>query len=316
LAKSSRMLTLVQRNLILNRHAVRDETPVPLFKTLTALNGSAERSAHQYAASPVLRTNSIDDQTKSRGATTASAALMGAVKNAVRDALESQPGDDLTSVTEIVTERGAATRKRLNVRAAWWAGAIITSTLAIFVRMHLPRLLSQDSGASASAVQPSTWAVPDTLKEPADSNANTTDETGQTYRLPIYWAGERDGDKGVIAEQQKIAEQLEAQYMDALSEFHQQESEANDLEQQVHEQSTQIDSERLLVDNSDPSSLENFHSKMDYYDSLVERASTARVAYNALGNPLNILSQRVSAQNAYVNRMIHAYNAKSGRVDR
>jgi hypothetical protein len=229
---------------------------------------------------------------------------------------KSQLHEDLSILTEILSEQDAAERKRSIVGAAWCAGALILCTLAVMVAVQLSKSVPQNSGTSSSTVPPSNRAVPDTPEQPAaDSNANATHVTGGIYRVPNYVAAERGGDQRVIAEQKQLAKQLEAQYREALSVLHEQELEANDLEQQVHAQSTQNDREWLRMDNSDPSHLEDFHGKVDYYSSLVSRASTARAAANALVEPLNTLGQRVKAQNAYVNRLIDDYNAKARRVD-
>jgi hypothetical protein len=161
------------------------------------------------------------------------------------------------------------------VGTAWFAGAVVLCTLAVIV--HLSKTVPQDLGTSSLIVSPSNGVVPDTPEQPAAaSNANATDVTGRIYRVPSYVAGELDGEQPVITEQKQTAQQLETQYRDALSAFHEQELEANTLEQQLHEQSTQIDRERLLLDKSDPSSLEDFHSKVDYYNMSAERALQER----------------------------------------
>jgi hypothetical protein len=343
LAKGSRMRSLVQRNLDVGRQAVL----VPLNKALAAVNGRAESPAQRYAAfgrdvlplwtailadlplseegrsaaadaaAQVLRTISIDAWTKARDASTASAALKDARKYAIGDSLQSQLYEDFSILTEILSEQGAAERKRPIAGAAWCAGALILCTLAVMVTVHLSKSVPQNSGTSSSTVAPSFRGFPDTPEQPAaDSNLNATAVTGRIYRVSNHVTGELDGDQRVIAEQKQLAQQLEAQYRDAVSVSHEQESEANDLEQQVHEQSTQNDREWLRVDNSDPSNLEDFHSKVDYYNSLVNRATTARAAANALVDPRNTLGQRVNAQNAYVNRLIDDYNAKARRVDK
>jgi hypothetical protein len=232
-------------------------------------------------------------------------------------ALQSQLYEDFRSHAEVVTEQGGAKRRRLRLVAAWCAGAVILSTLAVIVNTHLSKSLPQDSFTSSSAVETSNRAVPDTPEQwAADSNTNAIHEIGQDNRAPNSMPDALDGDRRAIAEQMQTAEQLEAQYRDAMSEFREQELEANNLEQQVHEQSTQIIRARLLVENSDPSSVEDFHGKEDYYNSLVNRTSTARAATNALVDPLNTLGQRVSAQKAYLNRLIDDYNAKLRHVDR
>jgi hypothetical protein len=319
----------------------------PLHEALAAVNGRAESPARRYArfgrdvlpvltaivadlphseecrsaaadaAAQVLRTISIDAWTKARDANTASAALKDARKYAVGDSLQSQLHEDFSILTEILSGQDAAERKRLIAGAAWCAGALILCSLAVVVTVHLSKSVPQNSGTPSSTVAPSIRAFPDTPEQPAaDANANATAVTGRIYRVPNDAAGERDGDQRVIAEQKQLAQELEAQYRDASSVSLEQESEASDLEKQVHEQSTQNDREWLRVDNSDPSNLEDFHSKVDYYNSLVSRASTARAAANALVEPLNTLGQRVKAQNAYVNRLIDDYNAKARRVDK
>jgi hypothetical protein len=343
LAKGSRMRTLVQRNLDVGRQVVL----VPLNRALAAVNGRAESPARRYArfghdvlpvltaivadlplseecrsaaadaAARVLRTISIDAWTKARDADTASAALNGARKYAIGDSLQSQLYEDFSILTEILSEQGAPERKRPFSGAAWCAGALTLCTLAVILTVHLSKSVPQNSGTASSTVAPSIRAIPDTPEPPAAySNSNAAVATGQIYRVPNYAAAEPDGDQRVTVEQKQAAQQLEAQYRDALSVFHEQELEANDLEQQLREQSTQIDSERLLVDNSDPSSLEDVHSKIDYYNSLVSRARTAQAATNALVEPLNALGQRVNGQNAYVNRPIDDYNARARRVDK
>jgi hypothetical protein len=343
LAKDSRMRSFVQRNLDVGRQAVL----VPLNKALATVNGRAESPAQRYAAfgrdvlplltailadlppseegrsaaadasAQVLRTISIDAWTKTRDAATASAALKDARKYAIGDSLQSQLYEDFSILTEILSEQAAAERKRPIAVAAWGAVALILCTLAVIVTVHLSKSVPQNSGTVSSTVALSNRAVPDTPEQPAaHSNANATDASERVYRASNHVAGELDGDLRVLAEQKQLAQQLEAQYRDALSVSHEQESEANDLEQRVHEQSTQNDREWLRVDSSDPSTLEDFHSKVDYYNTLVGRASTARAAANALVDPLNTLGQRVKAQNAYVNRLIDDYNVKARRVDK
>ena len=343
LAKGFRMRSLVQRKLDVSRQAVL----VPLHKALAAVSGRAESPAQRYAtfgrdvlpvltaivadlplseegrsaaadaAAQVLRTISIDAWTKARDTNTAAAALRDARKYAIGDSLQSQLYEDFSILAEILSEQGVAERKRPIAGVAWCAGALILCTLAVTVTVHLSKSAPQNSGTLSSTVPSPNPAAPDPPVEPAaDSHANATDVTGRAYGVSNYAAGELDGDPRVIAEQKQLAQQLEAQYRDASSVFHEQESEANVLEQQVREQSTQNDREWLRVDNSDPSSLESFHSKVDYYNGLVSRASTARAASNALLESLTTLDQRVNAQNAYVNRLIDDYNAKARRVDK
>jgi hypothetical protein len=337
------MKSLVQRNLDVGRQAVL----VPLNKALATVHGRAESPAQRYAAfgrdvlplltailadwplseecrsaaadtaAQVLRTISIDAWTKARDANTASAALKDARKYAIGDSLQSQLYEDSNIFTEILSEQGARERKRPIAGAGWCTGALTLCTLAVIVTVHLSKSVPQSSGTASSTVAPSNRGIPDTPERPAaDSNSNAAAVTGRIYRVQNYAAAEPDGDQRVIVEQKQAAQQLEAQYRDALSVFHEQELEANDLEQQVHEQSTQNDREWLRVDNSDPSNLEDVHSKVDYYNSLVNRASTARAAANALVDPLNTLGQRVNGQNAYMNRLIGDHNAKGRRVDK
>jgi len=330
LAKGSATRALVQRNLAAAQQGVLDEMLAPLYKTLAVVNASAERPAHRYAAferdvlplltttvaevplsveawtavsdaaARALRTISIDAWTKDRDALTAAAALKDARTHALSDALRNLLYEDSTRHTELLTERNAAKRKRLTGGAAWCAGAVLLSMLAIVVSSHrsTPWVLGLNT---------SSWS-----KQSAHGvffEVSAADESGQIDRVRNDPAGELAGGQNTGGEQGHTAQQLEADYHDAWSVFHEQELEADNLEQQAREQSMQLDVERRRVNNSDPSALEDFHSKEDYFNSLVHQASAGRAAANALADSLKSLSQRVHDQHADEARVTNDHNA-------
>jgi hypothetical protein len=329
LAKSATTRARAQSALDAARQGVLDEMLAPLYKAFATVNDSTECPAHRYAAfgrevlplltttvtdvplsvaawtaasdaaARVLRTISKDAWPKARDAPTASAALKDARTHALSDALRNLLDKDSTSLDALVTEYNSVRRNRLIGGAAWCAGAVVLSVLASLVNSHRPIPWQLDVTTGASVVPPARWA---------SSGVNAALASGQDDRVRNDVAGELAGGMSAVDEQAHTAQLLEAQYYDAWSVFHEQELEANVLEQQAREQLTQIDAARLRVNNSDPAALEDLHGKEDYYSSLVRRASAARVAANALVDPLNALSQRVSAQNAFKDRLLSDHN--------
>jgi hypothetical protein len=227
-------------------------------------------------------------------------------ETAARIAASETPAQALRTVS---FDAWTKVRNRPIVDAAWRAGPVILGALAFIVALQLLSRELQGSYTSPRTLPSPHVSVPDSPKQlAADTRANTAPAT-ERLRVAKSTARELDEEQRVIAEQKQIAQQLESQYREASSLLHEQESEANNLEQQLHEQSRQIDRERFFVDPSDSSSIEYSHSKEDHYKNLVKQATTARATADALVDPLNTLGQRVSAQNALVNRLVDSYNA-------
>jgi len=299
------------------RYAAFRNDVLPRLVTVMADPSLAEnaRIAASDTAAQALRTVSVDAWTKAKDATTASAALRDAMQYATGDTLRSLY-EDFKVLSEMLTEQRAAEPNRPIVNAAWRGGPVILGTLAFIVTLQLLSRELQRPFTSSRAVPPSHVSVPERPKQlAADTHANTAQGTGR-FGFAKSTTRELEAEQRVITEQTQIAQQLESQYREASSLLHEQESEANNLEQQLREQSRQIDRERSFVDPSDPTSIEYSHTKEDYHKNLVKQATTARAAAEALGDPLNTLGQRVSAQNALVNRLVDSYNAKVQHVDR
>ncbi len=298
------------------RYAAFKDDVLPRLVTIMADQSLSEeaRIAASDAAAQALRTVSVDAWTKAKDATTASAALRDAMQYATGDTLKNLY-EDFKILNEMLTEQRAAEPNRPIVDAAWRAGPVILGALAFIVTLQLLSREIRGSYTSSRTLPPHV-SVPDSPKPlAADTPAHTAQAT-EKFRIAKSTARELDGEQRVIAEQKQIAQQLENQYREASSLLHEQESEANNLEQQLHEQSRQNNRERSFVDPSDPNSIEYSHSKEDHYKNLVKQATTARAAADALVDPLNTLGQRVSAQNALVNRLVDSYSAKDPHVDR
>jgi hypothetical protein len=341
-AKTFTIKSLVQMIPGTSRQAGLDHLLTPFYTALANVSGSAKSPARRYAAfkrdvlprltttlakprlseagriavshaaARVLRTISVDAWTKAKDAKTASAALKHAMQYAVDDVLRGLY-EDFKILNDILFEQGAAERKRPITDAMWRAGTLILSTLSMVVTLYLSRA-PHDWGIASLAIPSSRGVIRVTTQQSvAGSNASAS-ATGRADHHRA--ANELNEKQRVIAEQQLIAEQLAAEYRDAASVLHQQESEANNLEQQLHEQSRQIAREMHMLNTSDLSGVEELHSKEDYYNSLGNQARIARNTANALVDPLNALGQRVSGQNALVNGLVDDYNAKTQRIDR
>jgi len=334
LAKDSKIRSLVQGNLRVASRGRFDQDFVSLDTALAALNGSGENPAQRYAAfgrevlpkliaaavdrplsdegrisalnaaSRVLRTISVDAWTKGNDAITASAALQDALKYASDETLRSLY-EDYKILNDILIEQGAAGRGRPTVDAKWRAGALILCALLAFAAtLQLSNTVPRDSDRPSVTLRP---------QSTAPSIAKPTGVTGG-LRVVAPTRDELDLDQRFIAEQKRIAAQLEAEYRDASSLLHERESEANNLEQQLLDQSRHLNRGRSSASDADPSVVDARQKNQDYYNTLVNQASESRAAAGALVDPLNALGERVSRQNLYVNRLLDDYDAKLKRL--
>jgi chromosome segregation ATPase len=130
------------------------------------------------------------------------------------------------------------------------------------------------------------------------------------YRIPNSVSTELDGAKQQITIEKAKADALDTKLATAKQAVEGQRSQVTDLQTRVDALGRQIDTDRIYLDRTSQSDIDDFNAKVNRYNTLLRSVRTENATANELIDTYNALVEEAKAQDRVVSQMIDSYNAK------
>ncbi|HOC54198.1 MAG TPA: topoisomerase C-terminal repeat-containing protein [Verrucomicrobiota bacterium] len=195
---------------------------------------------------------------------------------------------------------------------ATWIG--ITAALFVIAAIYTP-----PSATTPPATPPAAPVkfIPDqpaaprtTTTTPATRPSPPPTSPDRTYRVPSTVSYELDNAKQQITLEKAKAEALDTKLTAAKQALEAQRSQAEELGTRVEALGAQIDRDRIYLDRSSQSEIDDFNAKVGRYNTLLRTFRAENATANEMVDSYNTLLEAAKAQDRVVNQLIDSYNAK------
>ena len=186
--------------------------------------------------------------------------------------------------------------------ATWIA---LTAALFIIAAIYPPSLAPAPSPTPAS-IPP---AAPASFTPATIPSSPATPEK-RTYRIPSTVSADLQSAKDQIALEKAKAEALDTKLAAAKQTLEAQRSQVEDLQTRLDTLAAQIDRDRIYLDRSSQSDIDDFNAKVNRYNTLLRTVRAENATANEMVGLYNTLLEAAKAQDRVVNQLIDNYNAK------
>lgn len=134
--------------------------------------------------------------------------------------------------------------------------------------------------------------------------------TKRTYRIPSSVSAELETAKQQISIEKAKSDALDTRLVTAKQGVEAQQSQLDDLRSRQETLGRQIDRDRIYLDPTNQSEIDDFNAKVNRYNTLLRNVRAENATANELIDSYNTLLEEAKAQDRGVSQMIDSYNAK------
>lgn len=186
--------------------------------------------------------------------------------------------------------------------ATWIA---LTAALLIIAAIYTP-----GPAPAPSPTPPPIPAAAPASFTPATLPSSPATPEKRTYRIPSTVSAELQSTKDQIALEKAKAEDLDTKLAAAKQALVAQRSQVEDLRARLDTLSAQIDRDRIYLDRSSQSDIDDFNAKVNRYNTLLRTVRAENATANEMVDSYNTLLEAAKAQDRVVNQLIDNYNSK------
>jgi hypothetical protein len=151
---------------------------------------------------------------------------------------------------------------------------------------------------------------------PAAFQSSTATTTRRTYRIPSSVSAELETANQQISIEKAKSDALDIRLATAKQAVAAQKSQVNELQSRLQTLARQIDRDRIYLDRTSQSDIDDFNAKVSRYNILRESARAENATANDLIDSYNTLLEETKAQDSVVNQLVENYNAKLRQYER
>jgi DNA-binding response OmpR family regulator len=217
--------------------------------------GSDSRNQLFDSAAIVLRGISLEAWNKHEDRTTAVAANELAIKYAFERELKQRLAEDKATLQQMGAQKAAAEAAKRESSKKTGVGCLVV--VAIFILWGIIGSCNSNTSSSNSSYTPSpTPSAPTYTPSPVSASGNSD---GNVYQVPSSVSSTLDNEKAKIESERTTLAALDAQ---------------------VAALGREIENDRLTLDNTSQSAVDDFNAKVDRYNLLVQQDKDENAAFN------------------------------------
>jgi hypothetical protein len=281
-------------------------------------------------AAIVLRGISLDAWNNHQDQPTAVTANELALKHAVSPELKKRLAEDQTALRQLTQDAGwtpaeqplpcrpqaASNLEILRANKGWLVAVAIVGIIVLTMvfapnNPSYPPLDAPPTPPPTSSKGPGLTdadvGIDSAAASPLPSPAPTTK---RTYRIPSSVSAELETANQQISIEKAKSDALDIRLATAKQAVAAQNSQVADLQSRLQTLARQIDRDRIYLDRTSQSDIDDFNAKVSRYNILRESARAENATANDLIDSYNTLLEETKAQDSVVNQLVENYNAK------